>query len=294
MSRRIERTTSRTAEMTCLCRAASNLESNPLLRSDDWVALKLLPRTIQFAFRFAAPRRFLVRAFAPEGTYEWVIARTRYIDALFAKLPAEGFSQVVLFGAGFDTRGIRFQSELKQVQVFELDAPTTQSAKIEQYRVRGIAVPANLVFVPVNFETDSVADRLRQTTFRKGRKTLVLAEGVIQYLKPEAVHATLETVSAAVGRGSWLIFDYAHASALRGDGDTYGEERMMKRVGKSGESWQFGLDEEDVEPLLEKYGFRLLDRKGPHDLEETYFRDVAGSLISRINGTQSVVTAERI
>jgi methyltransferase (TIGR00027 family) len=195
MARRIERTTSRTSEMTCLCRAASSLESNPLLRSGDWVAQKLLPRTIQLAFRLPAARRFLVRALAPEGVYEWVIARTKYIDAVFAKLPAESFAQVLLFGAGFDTRGIRFQSELKQAKVFELDAPTTQSAKIGQYRKRGIAVPDNLIFVPINFESDSVTDQLRRFGFANGRRTLVVAEGLIQYLKAEAVHATLKTVS---------------------------------------------------------------------------------------------------
>jgi methyltransferase (TIGR00027 family) len=294
MQRRIERTTSRTAEMTCLCRAASNLESNPLLRSGDWVARKLLPRTIQLAFRFQAARRFLVKAFAPEGTYEWVIARTRYIDALFAGLPKQRFSQVLLFGAGFDTRGIRFRSELQEATMFELDAPTTQSAKIAQYRQRGVALPSNLVFVPINFETDSVAERLGQAGFRRGMKTLVLAEGVTQYLKPEAVFSTLETVSREVGKGSWFVFDYAHASVLRGAGDTYGEERMMKGVTRFGESWQFGLDEGDVGPLLARYGFKLLDRKGPAELEEAYFRDESGNLIGRVNGTQSIVTAERL
>jgi methyltransferase (TIGR00027 family) len=280
--------------MTCLCRAASNLESNPLLRSEDLVAQQLLPRTIQFVFRLQAARRFLVRALAPEGVYEWVIARTKYIDAVFAGFPAEGFTQVLLFGAGFDTRGIRFQSELRQVKVFELDAPTTQSAKIGQYRERGITVPDNLIFVPINFETDSVTDQLRRAGFANGTRTLVVAEGVFQYLKAEAVHATLKTVNTEVGQGSRLIFDYAHASALRGGGNAYGQERMMRGVTRFGESWQFGLEEEEVEPLLRKHGFKLLDRQSPRDLEQAYFRDDAGNLIGKVNATQSIVTAERI
>jgi len=293
MARRIETTTSRTAEMVCLCRAASSLETDPLYRSGDWVAQKLLPRKIQLFFKLRAVRKFLVRAFAPEGIYEWVIARTKYIDNLFVRACSEGFSQILLFGAGFDSRGIRFQPELKEMRVFELDARTTQGAKVEQYQKRGIAVPANLVFVPINFEKESVEDKLNGAGFGRGMKTLVILEGVTQYLKPETVHATLQTISGIVGRGSWLVFDYAHASVLRGEGESYGQDRMVKGVSRAGESWQFGLEEEEVKPLLGRYGFRLTDQKGPSKLEQAYFKNDRGRIVGRINDTQSIVTAER-
>jgi methyltransferase (TIGR00027 family) len=292
--RRIETTTSRTAEMTCLCRAASSLETNSLYKCNDWVAPLLLPKKIQLIFKLAATRKALIRALAPEGIYEWVIARTKYIDALFLRASTEGFSQIVLFGAGFDSRGIRFQSELKGMKIFELDAPATQSAKIEQYRNRGIFVPTNLLFVPINFDHESVEDKLHQAGFRKGTKTLAVAEGVTQYLKPEAVFATLQTIRNEVGEGSWLVFDYAHASVLKGDSSTYGGKRMMKGVNRLHESWQFGLEDAEVEPLLMRYGFRLLDRKSPKDLEEVYFKDKTDRIIGRVNGTQSIIMAEKI
>jgi O-methyltransferase involved in polyketide biosynthesis len=69
---------------------------------------------------------------------------------------------------------------------------------------------------------------------------------------------------------------------------------MMRGVTRFGESWQFGLEEEEVEPLLRKYGFKLLDRQSPLDLEQAYFRDEAGNLIGKVNATQSIITAERI
>jgi methyltransferase (TIGR00027 family) len=280
--------------MTCLCRAASSLETNSLYKCNDWVAPLLLPKKIQLIFKLAATRKALIRALAPEGIYEWVIARTKYIDALFLRASTEGFSQVVLFGAGFDSRGIRFQSELKGMKVFELDAPATQSAKIEQYRNRGIFVPTNLLFVPIYFDHESVEDKLHQAGFCKGTKTLAVAEGVTQYLKPEAVFATLQTIRDEVGEGSWLVFDYAHASVLKGDSSTYGGKRMMKGVNRLRESWQFGLEDAEVEPLLMRYGFRLLDRKSPKDLEEVYFKDKTDRIIGRVNGTQSIIMAEKI
>jgi methyltransferase (TIGR00027 family) len=269
------------------------LESNPLYKSDDWVAQKLLPKKIQWAFKLAAARSLFVKAFAPEGVYEWVIARTKYIDALFAKACSEGFSQIVFFGAGFDTRGIRFQSELTRMKVFELDAPTTQRAKIDQYQKRDIAVPANLVFVPIDFEKELIEDKLHEAGFCKGARTLVILEGVTQYLRPEAIYSTLRAISNEVGEGSWLIFDYAHASVLKGEGKAYGQDRMMKGVNKYGESWQFGLEEAEVGPLLTRYGFRLMEQKSPHDLQETYFKDERGKILGRVNGTQSIIMAEK-
>ena len=291
--RRIETKTSRTAEMTCLSRAASFLESAPLFKSNDWVALKMLPRHIQLGYKLRPFRMFLLKAMAPEGIYEYVIARTKYIDALFDRAASGGFSQILFFGAGFDSRGIRFESRLKGMKVFELDAAATQTAKRRQYERRGIAVPANVVFVAVNFEKESAEEKLVQAGFSRGAKTLVVAEGVTQYLKPEAAYAMFGIIRDAVGKDSLLVFDYAHASVFRGGDGSYGEARMIKAAQNAGESWQFGLEEADVEPLLGRYGFELIDRKSPRQLEETYFKDEKGNIAARVNATQSVVTARK-
>jgi methyltransferase (TIGR00027 family) len=291
--RRIESRASQTADITCGCRAVSFMESNLLYKSDDWVAPKLLPRKLQILIRIPIARKLLSRVLGPQGIYEWVIARTKYIDDAFKFANAQGFSQILLFGAGFDSRGVRFQTGLKDSKVFELDAPTTQITKIEQYRKRGIEVPSNLTFVPINFEKESVSEKLKEAGFKKGMKTLVILEGVLQYLKPEAAYATLDTIKNQAGTGSWLLFDYAHASVLHREKNLNGETGMMKRLDKYGESWQFGLEEADVEPLLSKYGFKLLDRKGSKELEWAFFRDEDGIVKARVNSTQSIVKAER-
>lgn len=147
--------------------------------------------------------------------------------------------------------------------------------------------------MPINFETESVAEKLREAGFDKGKKTIVILEGVLQYLRPEAVFETFDTIRNHVGAGSRLVFDYAHAAVLRGEGNEYGQDRMIKGVKRFGESWQFGLEEADVGPFLEKYGFKLLERKGPRELEDAYFKGKNGLVLARVNGTQSIVMAER-
>ena len=292
--RRIENMQSRTAEMTCGCRAVSWMEKRPAFKSGDWVAPLLLPRRIQVLFKIPPARRLLARMMGPEGVYEWVIARTKIIDQVFERALSGKTAQVLMVGAGFDTRAIRFKTDNRNLKVFELDASATQKAKLGQYKARGIAVPRNVAFVPVNFEKEPISRKLLKKGFRKGAKTLVVAEGVFQYLKPEAAHALFATLRDLVGPGSLLVFDYAHASALRGEGKAYGEERMTREVKKVGESWQFGLDRRDVAPLLSKYSFRMIELHSPSALEKRYFRSKDGKVTARINGTQSIVLAEKV
>jgi methyltransferase (TIGR00027 family) len=291
-ARRIESAASRTADMTCGCRAMSFYERDPLYKGADWVAPKLLPSKMQPLVRIGLTRLLLRKVMGPQGVYEWVIARTKYIDEALTRACKEGFSQVLLFGAGFDSRGVRFEAELEQMKLFELDAPTTQRMKTEQFRLRKIVVPPNVTFVPINFERESVEQKLERYGFGRNEKTLIILEGVLQYLNPKAVHSTFTTIRALVGAGSRIVFDHAYVAALRGQGNMYGQKRMIDGVKRFGESWQFGLDEGEVKTYLEKYDFVLVDQKSPKELEELNFKGSDGVVRGRINGTQGIVTAE--
>jgi len=279
--------------MTCGCRAASWMEKRPAFKSGDWVAPLLLPRKIGVAFKIAPLRRLLTRIMGPKGVYEWVIARTRYIDEIFEKALSSGCVQALIIGAGFDSRAIRFNTSERGTKVFELDAAPTQEAKLQQYRDRDIAVPPNVTFVPINFDRESIPEKLKEVDFCAAAKTLVIAEGLFQYLKPDAALAVLQTIKDLTGPGSWLVFDYAHADAFCGEGNAYGQARMIRGTKRLGESWQFGIDEQELKPLLSKYAFRLVEQKSPEVLEDTYFRLRDGRLLGRVNGTQSIALAEK-
>jgi len=173
-ARRIESSASRTADMTCGCRALSYFERNPLYKGEDWVAPLLLPRKLQPFVKIGLTRKVLRNILGPQGVYEWVIARTRYIDAAFRTACTDRFSQFLLFGAGFDSRGVRFKDEMEGMRLFELDAPTTQEAKVNQFRLRGVRVPPNVTFVPINFEKESVVEKLCALGFKLHQKTLVV------------------------------------------------------------------------------------------------------------------------
>jgi len=289
--RRIEHTTSRTAEMTCLSRAASSLECNPHYHSDDHLAVRLLPSFFRLLLHIPCLRALFMKMFAPAGIYEYVIARTKYIDAVFQQALAQGFDQVLLFGAGFDTRALRFGSAAPHTRIFELDAPHTQRAKIQQYKARRLTVPPNVVFVAMDFDKEALPDRLDAAGFRKGQRCLFVLEGLLMYLESASVDATFHTISEFAGSESAVVFDYVRASVLRHGTGLYGEEGATEFVSKAGEQWRFGLEPAEIASFLAKYGCELRDHQCAHELEESYFRDADGRLVGRVNGTHCLVTA---
>ena len=100
MSRRVESKVSRTAMFTCMFRGAFSLETDPHLHSNDHIAFKLLPRTLQLLFKSKYLRHWIIH-FGPNGAFEYVIARTKYIDELVCKAQEMDFSQALIFGVWF-------------------------------------------------------------------------------------------------------------------------------------------------------------------------------------------------
>ncbi len=279
--------------MTCLSRACSALETNPFYKSDDHIAPLLLPTGLKPFLYISLVRRLFTKMAAPKGIYEYVIARTKYIDAVFKQALAEQFDQILIFGAGFDTRALRFIDVMGNTKVFELDIPVTQQAKIGQYQNRNLAIPSNLTFIAIDFDRESLSMKLDEAGFSKHQRSLFLLEGLAMYLQPESVDATFHIIRDYAGKGSWIVFDYVYASVLRKEGIYFGETGIMKTVSKAGEQWHFGIEEGQIEIFLAKYGMQLRDHMNAKSLEIAYFTDSNGRVIGRVNGTHCLVTAEK-
>ena len=289
--RRIETTTSRTAAWTCVSRAASSLESDNHYRSDDHIALLLVPTFLKLLLHMPLVRRFYSQVLAPKGIYEYTIARTKYIDAVFKETLAEGFDQILIFGAGFDTRALRFQAEAGDTKIFELDVPITQQAKLDQYAKRGLSIPGNVAFIGIDFDRESLLEKLEEAGFIRGARSLFVLEGLLMYLQPESVDETFKVIEAFAGEGSVIVFDYVRASVLRQAGSYYGESEIVRTVAKAGERWCFGIEEGELEGFLKKYGLKVGEHQDAQDLEQEYFTDASGEIVGRVNGTHCLVRA---
>jgi methyltransferase (TIGR00027 family) len=108
--------------------------------------------------------------------------------------------------AGLDTFGLRNPHASLGVRVFEVDNPATQAWKRERLKHAGLANPASLIFVPVDFERQSLADDLATAGFHANRAAFFQWLGVVPYLTREAVSLTLDFIAGVPE--SEVVFDY--------------------------------------------------------------------------------------
>ncbi len=290
MKRRIESKTSRTAEYTCLARCLSYLEKREQYKSGDAVSLVVMNNLIRPLLHFSLFKRQLMKQY-PAGMYEYVIARTKAIDGELKRALEQGIEQVLIFGAGFDSRGIRFRDASKNARIFELDAPATQKAKLERYREKHVEVPDNMVFVSVDFDREGLPECLDRAGFEKGRPSLFILEGLTMYLQPESVHSTFKIIAEYAGPGSRVVFDHIYASVIRQEHLYEAEQEIVSNVTAAGERLHFGIEKGQVSQFLSAYGLvvkRVLDGEA---LEDMYFRDAKGELVGTVNKTHCIVTA---
>ena len=146
------------------------------------------------------------------GTLGAILCRTRYLDDVVRRLLAQGLEQLVILGAGFDTRAYRIAA-LDRIQVLELDLPG--SVRLKRIRLEKVlgAVPGHVTLVGIDFDWQALGAVLQDAGFQGGSKTLFLWEGVTQYLTAEAVKGTLEFVSAV---GGAVAFTYVPQGIIDG------------------------------------------------------------------------------
>lgn len=271
MTKRIETKVSKTAQGTCLMRAMSYHEMSGCHKSDDYIAPLLLPVLFKWIAHYGILRGLFKKRRFKRGLYEYIIVRTKLIDDIFRRY-SRNMQQVLIFGAGFDSRAIRFQNELKQATVFELDAMATQNAKINKYAEKNIQMPPNLKFISVDFNKDSLSQKLVEADFQKNRTCLFILEGLTYYLDPEAIDNTFKLIREYAGENSLVVFDCAHASVIRQE--TFSREANLegqyKKLKKIGEQPNF-LVEGNMQDFLAKYDFELVDEFDSLKLAERFF-----------------------
>jgi methyltransferase (TIGR00027 family) len=184
---------------------------------------------------------------------------------------AGGAEQLVILGAGYDSRPYRFADRLGGVQVFEVDHPATSTAK--QAKVREIIgdIPANVAYVAVDFTVDNLADKLLACGYRRTRPTVFLWEGVTPYLDLEAVDEVLGVVMASAAAGSVIVFVYILRSVLEGTCTLRGAANEFAKMSGTSEPLTFGIDKAQVPVFLASRGFQNVVDVGAHELISRYF-----------------------
>ncbi len=266
-----------TAEAVCFMRAVDQLKppsdrviDDPYARhflSPPWRALLTVP---------AVAWRVL-----PELT-TYIRARHRYMDdqlraALSDRNPGHPdgrpVEQLVILGAGYDTRGHRLAPVLGGRRVFEVDYPTTAARKQKILKTFSDP-PLNpaVTYVTIDFQTQSIHDVLTAAGFDPTRPTFFTWEGVSMYLSRAAVRGTLGALRALAAPGSSLTMDYFRYL----DAHTLGASARRLSAGLLAfisEPVTFPMDPEDVSDFMGRDGWRVTDVADAAELERRYIRD---------------------
>ena len=228
------------------------------------------------------------------GVWEFLAGRDRYIDDYLEASLSEGLEQLVVLGAGYDARAYRFEALTQGVKVFEVDHPATQAVKLKKLAEIFGARPAHVTYVPIDFNEQTLADRLFASGYDERLKTLFIWQGVTQYLTSQAVDDTLAFVAQHSGPASSIIFDYMDATLLSGP-PRRGEIRNMRRYRRlSGEGLVFGIPIDCINAFLNARGFTQVCNVDHLALERVYFnagsrRRVADgyAIVSAVVGTRT-------
>jgi len=274
---------SRTAEYMALFRALESARGSPHTKLfDDHFAYFFLRPALRGVVQLS--RAPLLGAAVPKlidlrwpGARSSGIARTRLIDDYASTSLRKGVDQVVILGAGFDCRAYRIAG-IETTRVFEVDHPATLSKKKEGVRRIFGALPKHVVYVDIDFNTESLGQALQDSGFNTAERSFFIWEGVTNYLTEEAVDSTLSYIGRTPG--SRIVFTYVHRAVLDGSATFGGTRHVRNTLQRAGETWTFGLYPERLKAYLAQRGLDLIEDVGASEYRARYM----GSSAARMKG----------
>ncbi|HKN00304.1 MAG TPA: class I SAM-dependent methyltransferase [Candidatus Binataceae bacterium] len=259
---------SKTSEAAAVHRAVHQLfDDQPKILLDP-IALRIaeMPKDIDLNLEASKPAFKQVRS--------RLVMRSRYAEDCLADTVAQrAIQQYLILGAGLDTFAFRQPSWARSIEIFEVDHPATQRDKRERLETAGLLAPANLHFAPVDFESTSLSDALRECGFDFGSGTFCSWLGVTYYLTEEAIDRTLEIVRR-LPSGSEIVFEYALALELlsREEQEEIAADEASKKAMGINEPALSRFTPVQLNAKLRWIGFSEAMDFSPEDAQQRYFQ----------------------
>ena len=275
---------SRTAIGAAIHRAAHQLLDRPIV-FDDPVALRILGAD---RVRWLGGNLARYQTSASRGMRAFLVTRSRYAEDQLARAFKQGTRQYIVLGAGLDTFAYRNPYD-RHLRVFEIDHPSTQTWKRRRLLDQRIEMPRTLTFVPVDFEKQSLHQRLGQFGFRRNAPAFISWLGVTMYLTRDAVMQSLRFVAQSCARGSEIVFDFSMPDELLGEAERLARAKRAERVASIGEPWISTFDPPTLTRDLTALGFSQVRHMGATEANARYFADRSDQFSFR--GSARIMTA---
>ena len=276
---------SKTSIMVAACRGYVSHDPDPSIRNPDWLAEQLIGPKERALIPEAASIKALSLPYEDAlkngsiGVCRMMLIRTRFIDDRLKEAVDGGAKQIVILGAGFDSRAYRLRSELANTRVFEVDyGPTQEYKKQRVLEVLG-GFPPNLKFVPIDFTKEKLDVVLHKAGFRDNLRTFVIWEGVTYYVPEDGVRSTLQVLSK-MAPGSQIAVDFMNHTFVFGD-PSAPPRATAPGFPQWGEPWVFGIADNTEDKFFGQYGFTIDKRASVTGSDP----DVAKMYLTRHDGS---------
>jgi methyltransferase (TIGR00027 family) len=258
---------STTAMLAIVVRSAHQiLDADPKIQVD--------PVSVAFASQFDSG--LLKGALSEEAVRlgrAGLVMRSRYAEDVLAEVRAA----FVILGAGFETFAYRQPPFATKLKIYEVDHPSTQAVKKAVLEKAGIAVPTNLRWCPIDFETTRLRDALAMAGFDFNRPAVISWLGVTQYLSRSAIQATLDFVRT-LAKGTTLVFSFVLPERELSGADRELLTTFSAVAAAKGEPFVSQFQAAELVAWLSELGFRHIDHLTPEQAADRYFRDRSDGL----------------
>jgi methyltransferase (TIGR00027 family) len=258
---------SRTALMIARQRAAHQVLDHGSILNDPF-AMKILHEDEKDVFQFAS-----AHPLASIGRL-LTTARSRIAEDALSGALEGGTRQVVILGAGLDTFALRNPHGALQIRIYEVDHPATQAGKRERLAEAQIAPPPWLIFVPVDFEHDDLAEKLAAAGFQRSSPAFFTWLGVVPYLTEEAVGGTLDYISSIPN--SEVVFDYMEPPEASSKEVRQLITERTEQLEKMDERWLRRFDPAGMAAFLRAHGFSAVEDIDFHEIAYRFGHAVQG------------------
>jgi methyltransferase (TIGR00027 family) len=284
---------SKTALFVCEHRAIAALHPDPKLRNPDVFAGKLcesisgLPRT------YAEARAYIDNMGATFAPYFFVNARTFYIDAALERAAADGATQVVVLGAGFDSRAYRFHASLPQLRFFEVDLPAMIEEKKKRIAAVLGAVPDYVRYASIDFDRQKLEGVLPAVGYDADQKTFFILEGVTMYVKEAGDAATLRFIARNSAPGSRVVYDYVLKRVIQGRTQgMYAIGENSRGVAMFGEPFVTGWTPRGAGAFAGRQGLKVIEDLDTKELTQRYLTGSDGKPDGRMPEGYRILQAQ--
>lgn len=249
---------SRTAELVAAVRAGHTLHQGGALFADP-----LAVRLLGFPWRQIACSPWLYRWVSERvmarvrPVHTQILLRANICQQVVSQAFGDGATQYLIMGAGLDSFAYEQAAAWPDVCVYEADHPASQTLKKNRLKRAHIEIPAQLRWVPIDFERDALVQSLSAAGWQRNQKSVVAWMGTTYYLSQDAIAKSLRQLHTMMPSGSRIVLDHGLNDAFI-DVDARRQYANMRQfVAQRGEPMVTRFAPDEFESLAQRCGYRM-------------------------------------